>query len=80
MKGAIVFLVAFFAVLAATLAYPDLPPGKQIYDALGLPATIDYFVAGINATTLIKAMFNGIFFGAVAWIAYTVAEKARKGT
>jgi len=78
-KGAIVFLVAFFAMLAATLAYADLPPGKQIYDALGLPATIDYTVAGINAVTLIRAVSNGVFFGVIAWIAYTIAERALKG-
>ncbi len=41
MKGALVFIIAFILFLAATLAYADLPPGKQIYDALNVPST-DY--------------------------------------
>jgi hypothetical protein len=36
MRGAIVFLVVFLAFLAATLAYPDMPPGKQLYGSLGV--------------------------------------------
>ncbi len=80
MKGAIVFLVVFFALLAATLVYPDLPVGRQIYDALGLPSTIDYLVLGVNAATLIKAVFNGVVYGLIAWIAFTVEEKVRKRT
>jgi di/tricarboxylate transporter len=77
MKGAIVFLVAFFAALAATIAYADLPPGKQIYSALGLPTT-DYLVLGIPATTLIVAVFNAVIYGIIAWIAFTVTERIRK--
>jgi hypothetical protein len=77
MRGAIVFLAAFFLVLLATLAYPDLPPGRQIYNALNVPST-DYLVLGIPATTLIVAVFNGIVYGIIAWLIYTVAERAMK--
>jgi di/tricarboxylate transporter len=76
MKGAIVFLVVFFATLAASLAYPSIPPGRQIYDALGMPTT-DYLVLGLPATTLIIAILNGVVCGIIAWLVFTVTEKVR---
>lgn len=77
MKGAIVFLAVFILVLLATLGYPDMPPGKQIYDSLNVPTT-DYQVLGIPATTLIIAVFNGVVYGIIVWLIYTIAERARK--
>jgi len=77
MRGAIVFLVVSFATLAASLAYPDMPPGRQIYNALNLPVT-DYLVLGLPATTLIVAVFNAVVYGVIAWLVFTIAEKARK--
>ena len=77
MRGAIVFLAVFFLVLLATWAYSDLPPGRQIYNALNI-ATTDYLVLGIQATTLIVAVFNGIVYGMIAWLIYTVADRAMK--
>jgi len=74
MKGAIVFLAAFFIFLAATLAYADMPPRRQIYNALNLPTT-DYLVIGLPATTLIVAVFNDVIFGIIAWLIYTLAQK-----
>jgi hypothetical protein len=73
-----VFLIVFFLVLLATLAYADLPPGIQIYNALNVPS-VDYLVLGIQATTLIVAVFNGVIYGVIAWLIYTVAEKTVKG-
>ncbi|MEM2119334.1 MAG: hypothetical protein QW840_04340 [Candidatus Bathyarchaeia archaeon] len=78
MKGAIIFLIVFFAMIAATLAYTELPPGKQIYDAASLPATVDYTLGGIPVPTFIAAIFNGVFYGVIAWIAFTIIEKSRK--
>ena len=77
MRGALVFLGIFAIALLATLAYPDLPPGKQIYDALGVPTT-DYAVIGIAATALIEAVFNGVVYGIIAWIIYTIADRATR--
>jgi len=54
MRGAIVFRVVFLAFLAATLAYPDMPLGKQLYGSLGVPE-IDYLVIGMPVTTLVIA-------------------------
>lgn len=77
MKGALVFLAVFIILLAATLVYNDLPPGKQIYGALNVPI-IDYPILGIQATTLIEAVFNGVVYGIIAWLIYTIIERAMK--
>jgi hypothetical protein len=39
-------------------------------------ATTDYPVLGIPATTLVIAVFNGVFYGIIAWLAFTLANKA----
>lgn len=75
MRGAIIFAVVFLIFLIATLAYSDLPPGKMVYDSLSLPET-DYLVLGIAATTLIVAAFNGVIYGVIAWLVYTLAERS----
>jgi hypothetical protein len=75
-RGAIVFVAAFLIFLAVTLGYQDLPPGQLIYDALNLPATIDYDVLGLQARELIIAIFNGVLYGIIIWLIYTLAEKA----
>jgi di/tricarboxylate transporter len=77
MRGALVFLAVFFAVLVATLAYPSMPPGPQLYSLLNVPTT-DFPVLGIPATTLVIAVFNGVVYGIIAWLAFTIAQKTRK--
>ncbi len=77
MRGALVFLAVFVLGLLATLAYPDLPPGRQVYNALNVPST-DYLVLGVPATTLIVAVFNGIIYGIIAWVIYTVIDRTSK--
>jgi len=75
--GAIVFLIVFIAVLAATLAFPDIPPGKALYELLEVPET-DYPVLGISATLLVEAVFNGVVYGVIAWLIFTFASRATK--
>lgn len=77
MKGALVFIAVFLVLLLATLLYAGVPPGRQIYDAVNLPTT-DYFVAGVAATTLIISIFNGVVYGIIAWLIYTLAVRATK--
>ena len=74
MRGAIVFLAAFLLFLVITLGYQDLPPGKAIYDAI-VGAESDYEVAGIRATTLATAVFNGVVYGIIVFLIYWLAEK-----
>jgi hypothetical protein len=64
-QGAIVFLIAFFAMLAATLAAPSIPPGRSLFNLLGVPDT-DHPVLGIPTTTLVIAVFNGVVYGIIA--------------
>lgn len=77
MKGAIVFLVFFVAMTALTLLYADLPLGRQIYEMLDVPET-DYPVGGIPATVLIISLFNGIVYGIIAWIVYSIVMTAKR--
>ena len=73
-EGAIVFLTVFFAMLLATLAYSSMPPGRQIYNALGVTDT-EYPVLGIPTTTLVIAVFNGVVYGIIAWLTFTFAVR-----
>jgi len=75
MKGAIVFVVAFIVFVATTLAYSELPPGKQLYDLLGVQETSEP-VLGISVTTLVCAIFNGVIYGIIIWLIYTGLRKA----
>jgi hypothetical protein len=77
MRGAIVFLTVFIILLVITLAHADLPLGKQLYGMLGVPTT-DYPVLGIPATTLVIAVFNGVVYGLIALLIYTLAARTRK--
>jgi di/tricarboxylate transporter len=78
-EGAIVFLIAFFAALIATLAAPGIPPGPQLYGLLGVPVT-DYPVLGIPATTLAIAIINGVVFGVIAWLIFTFGMRIYRRT
>lgn len=79
MKGAIIFLAVFIAFLAATLAYLDIPPGRALYQLLGVPET-EHHVLGVPATLLVEAIFNGVIYGIIAWLIFTLAMKYRKRT
>jgi hypothetical protein len=75
--GALVFLIVFFVLLLATIAMPDIPPGKQIYETLGVAET-DYSVLGVSATSLIEAIFNGVVYGIIAWLIFTFGSIAMR--
>jgi len=77
MRGAIIFLTVFIIFLVITLAYPNLPPGRQLYNLLGVPETA-YPVLGIPVTTLVSAVFNGVVYGIIVWLIFSLAEKGRK--
>jgi hypothetical protein len=76
MKGALVFLVVFAIVVIITLGNTAIPPGKAIYDAV-LPnteAASGYLIAGskIDAVTAIIAVINGVIYGFIAWLIFTL--------
>lgn len=77
MKGALVFLASFLVFLLITLVYPILPPGIQIYGALGV-AQSTYPVIGIPITTLACAVFNGVIYGVIIWLIYSLITRDKK--
>ncbi len=81
MKGALVFLAVFAIVVIITLGNTNIPPGKLIYDRV-LPnteAASGYLIGGtINAVTAIIAVFNGVIYGFIAWLIFTLATMGRK--
>jgi hypothetical protein len=82
MKGALVFLAVFAILLVVTLGNTSIPPGQAIYNAVlpGTEAASGYLVAGsaIDAVTLIIAVFNGVIYGFIAWLIFTLATMGRK--
>ena len=65
MKGAIVFLAAFALFLVISLGYADLPPGRQIYDAVVGEDIGDY-------TNLVIGVFNGAVWGVIVYVIYWI--------
>ena len=75
MKGAIVFLVVFAIVVVLTLGNTAIPPGEAIYNAVlpGTEAARGYLVGGtVDAVTAIIAVFNGVIYGFIAWLIFTI--------
>jgi hypothetical protein len=77
MKGALVFLAVFVVVLVVTIAYPTLPPGLTIYHMMGLPDT-DYQILGLAAPTFAAAILNGVIYGIIVWLIYSVVARGTK--
>lgn len=75
MKGAIVFLIVFAILVVATLGNTAIPPGQAIYNAVlpGTEAASGYLVGGqVDAITAIIAVFNGVIYGFIAWLIFTI--------
>ena len=77
MKGALVFLAVFAVVVIMTISYPTLPPGLTIYHMMGLPDT-DYQILGLVAPTFAAAILNGVIYGIIVWLIYSIAMWATK--
>jgi len=76
MRGAIVFIIAFVIFLAATLAYSELPVGNAISDAVGIDPIVEW--SGFLVRTLVSAILNGVIYGVIIWLIFTLVEKARE--
>jgi hypothetical protein len=74
MIGAIIFVVFFLVFLAVTLGFPTLPPGSMIHELLGIPLT-EYLILGIPAWLLINAIVNGVVYGFIIWLIFTIVNK-----
>ncbi len=81
MKGAIVFLVVFAILVIITLGNTLIPPGMAIYNAV-LPdteAASGYLIGGrVDAVTAIIAVFNGVIYGFIAWLVFTLLTMGRR--
>jgi len=77
MIGAVIFVIFFLAGLAITLGVPALPPGNMIHDILNIPTTV-YPVLGIPAWLLITAITNGVVYGFVIWLIFSVVNMATR--
>ena len=75
MIGAVIFVIFFLAFLAVTLGMPTLPPGNMIHDLLNIPVTV-YPVLGIPAWLLINAIVNGVVYGFIIWLIFSVVSAA----
>ena len=78
MIGAVIFVIGFLAFLAVTLGMPTLPPGNMIHELLNIPVT-DYPVLGIPAWLLIAAIVNGVVYGFIIWLAFSLVNMATRG-
>jgi hypothetical protein len=81
MKGALVFLIVFAIVVVITLGNTVIPPGQMIYNAFlpGTEAASGYLIGGqVNAITAIIAVFNGVIYGFIAWLIFTLITMGTK--
>ncbi|MEA2089540.1 MAG: hypothetical protein U9O89_02115 [Thermoproteota archaeon] len=70
MIGAVVFVIFFAGFLALTFVLPVLPPGSMVYGFLGIEET--YTIWGVSSDVLLKSVFNGVIYGFVVWLVFSV--------
>jgi hypothetical protein len=82
MIGAAIFVIFFLLFLAITVGMPELPPGNIIQTEILNVPQVNYPVLGIPAWILINAILNGIIFGVMVWLMYSlfsyVAQSRKK--
>ncbi len=68
MRGLIIFAAFFIIFSASTIAIPaPMFPGNVICTLLGIP--------NANQILMTSAITNGIFYGSLAWIIFSLASK-----
>ena len=75
MIGAVIFVIFFVVFLAVSLGMPTLPPGSLVHELLGIPET-GYLILGIEGSLLINAIVNGVFYGFIVWLIYSLIAAA----
>jgi hypothetical protein len=74
MKGAVVFLIVFAIVTMISMG-TEFPPGRDIYYAIGA-VDVDYPILGIPVATLVPAIFNGLIYGFIVYVIFSVISSA----
>lgn len=78
MSGTIVvFAVVFLVLFGVTLGVPALPPGNILLDLLGIPE-ITLSIGGISGITLVNGIINGLVWGTLAAVIYSLSQRASK--
>lgn len=74
MKGALVFLGVFALLVLMTIVNVGIPPGLAIYNAVlpGTEAAAAYLIAGVSSITVIISVFNGVIYGFIAWLVFSL--------
>jgi hypothetical protein len=71
LKGALVFLAVFFLIGYLTTTNTAIPPGMTLYGLLNVPV-LDYPVLGMPVTTLAVSVLNGVVYGIVVYVAFSL--------
>ena len=74
MRGALIFILVFFAVGYVTTTNTMIPPGRDLYGLLNVPE-VDYMVLGLPLTNLVISILNGVVYGIVVWGIYTLLSR-----
>ena len=72
--GVMVFVVTFLLFLLVTLAFPFLPPAGMVHDLLGIPQAPYLFLEVVPAQHLINGVVNGVVYGFVVWLIFSVGS------
>ena len=76
MIGAVIFVIFFLVFFAITTGMPmDIPPGSIIHSILNIPMT-EYPVLGYPAWKLINASTNGVVWGFIVWVIFSMFSLA----
>lgn len=68
--GAVVFLIVFLILTLMSIVVPGLPPAETIIGLFGLPES--------EYTVYINAIVNGVIYGVIVWVAFSVVNMAVK--
>ena len=69
MIGAVVFVIVFVLFTLISLVI-DLPPGIWVHDWFNIPAS--------EYTSLINGIANGVIYGIIIWLVFSLAKMGRK--
>jgi hypothetical protein len=70
--GGMIFLVAFFITMLLTFASPNLPPGREVAEFLGIDLS-NIPSSGIPTDMLLVGFFNGIIYSTTALFGFELA-------
>ena len=70
--GAVVFVVTFLLFFLVTRAFQTFPPAGIVHDLLEIPQTQYFFLEAVPAQYLINGIVNGVVYGFVVWLIFSV--------